>query len=459
MTSKFSISALAAAFVVAAAGSACAGSATGVGRLDHIVVVYLENRSFDNMFGLFPGADGVEQARTAPVQVDKDGKPYATLPPIFIDSNGKAFDPDTRTPDPRFPAALPNAPFDVGLYVKLGEKHRDLVHRFYQNQAQINGGRNDKYAAYSDAGGLVMGHYDTSSTALWAYAREYTLADHFFQGAFGGSFLNHLWLVCACTPKADGVAEDMKVTLAEDGRLIKDGAVTPDGYAVNTIQPFYPPYDPKAANWRRRLPPQTLPTIGERLNERKVSWAWYSGGFDAALAGRNEHDFQYHHQPLVYFAAYAEGTKAKAEHLKDETALFGGIAKGKLPAVVFYKPVGAENQHPGYADVASGDAKAAKLIEAIKASPLWKSTAIIVTYDENGGFWDHVAPPKGDRWGPGPRVPAIVISPFAKRGFVDHTVYDTTSILKLIETRYHLAPLGPRDAAAADMSNAFDFGK
>ena len=89
-------------------------------------------------------------------------------------------------------------------------------------------------------------------------------------------------------------------------------------------------------------------------------------------------------------------------------------------------------------------------------SPYWADTAIIITYDENGGFWDHVAPPAGDRWGPGTRVPAIIISPFAKKGFVDHTQYDTTSILKTIETRWNLAPLGTRDAAAASLINAFE---
>jgi plastocyanin len=96
-------------------------------------------------------------------------------------------------------------------------------------------------------------------------------------------------------------------------------------------------------------------------------------------------------------------------------------------------------------------------VRAVQQSPAWAYTAIIVTYDENGGFWDHVAPPKGDRWGPGTRVPTIVISPYAKKGYVDHTKYDTTSILKLIETRWGLAPLGPRDAAATGLANVFDF--
>lgn len=448
MTTKFLAATVAFAALFAASAPAQAAPA-GVEKINHIVVIYLENRSFDNLFGLFPGANGLEQAKTAPVQVDRGGKPYVVLPPIL--------DEQTKQPDPRFPAELANRPFDVGQYVKLTEKHRDLVHRFYQNQEQINGGRNDKYAAWSDAGGLVLGYYDTSGTLMWRLAKEFTLADNFYQAAFGGSFLNHFWLICACTPEFKDAPEAIRAKLDTDGHLVKDGAVTPDGYAVNTTFSFYPPYPATSTDLARRLPPQTLPNIGDRLTEKKVSWAWYSGGYAAAQAGRNEGNFQYHHQPFVYFASTGEGTKAKAEHLKDEADLFKAVSHGTLERVVFYKPVGDENQHPGYADVASGDAKAGKLIEAIRTSPLWKDTAIVVTYDENGGFWDHAAPPKADRWGPGTRIPAIVISPYAKRGFVDHTPYDTTSILKLIETRYGLKPLGTRDAAANDLTNAFDF--
>jgi phospholipase C len=105
----------------------------------------------------------------------------------------------------------------------------------------------------------------------------------------------------------------------------------------------------------------------------------------------------------------------------------------------------------------AGEYHTALLIQLIQRSSLWKDSAIIVTYDENGGLWDHVAPPVVDRWGPGTRVPALLISPFAKRGFIDHTVMDTSAILKLIETRYGLAPLGTRDAASVDMTEAFDF--
>ena len=128
-----------------------------------------------------------------------------------------------------------------------------------------------------------------------------------------------------------------------------------------------------------------------------------------------------------------------------------------MPTVSFYKPVGEDNEHPGYASIAAGDARVADVLYRLATSPMFQSMAIIVTYDENGGFWDHVPPPVIDRWGPGARVPAIVISPFAKRGFVDRTPYDTTSILRLIETRWGLPPLTDRDARANNLLGAFDF--
>src|SRR5262249_47944457 len=119
-------------------------------------------------------------------------------------------------------------------------------------------------------------------------------------------------------------------------------------------------------------------------------------------------------------------------------------------------PDGVDNEHPNYTDVLTGELHVMDLINAVRNGPNWPDTAIIVTYDENGGFWDHVPPPSVDRWGPGTRIPTIVISPFARRGYVDKTTYDTASITALIEHRWGLAALGARDAAAQDLSNAFD---
>jgi acid phosphatase len=237
--------------------------------------------------------------------------------------------------------------------------------------------------------------------------------------------------------------------------LAKDGAVTPDGYAVNTVLPRMGPLPPNY-DLAKTLPLQTVPTIGDRLDEKGIDWAWYSGGWDAAVAGKPGPLFQFHHQPFAYFAHYALGTAGAKAHLKDEVDFVDGIEKGQLPPVVFFKPSGEDNEHPGYASVLAGEYHTALLLRLIERSQLWKDSVVIVTYDENGGLWDHVAPPVVDRWGPGTRVPAIVISPFARRGFIDHTVYDTTAILKLIETRFTLAPLGARDAASADMTQALD---
>jgi len=423
---------------------------SGLDKIQHIVVIYLENHGFDNLYGLFPGANGLAQAANSAPQVDLNNIPYATLPPV-VNTEHKPAEVDKR-----FPVDLPNRPFPIDRYVAADQKIGDLVHRFYQNQMQIDNGRNDRFAAVSDAGGLVMGYYDGRSLPLWKYAERYTLADNFFQGAFGGSFLNHFWLVCACTPRYENAPAEVTAVMDTAGKLVKDGAVTPDGYAVNTLQPATAPIKPGTPA-ARQLPPQTMPTIGDRLSEKGISWAWYSGGWNDATAGKPGENFQFHHQPFGYFSRYAAGTMERAAHLKDEADFLKAVDNGQLPAVAFYKPIGELNEHPGYADVVTGERHIAELFAHIEHSPQWQDTAVIITYDENGGFWDHVAPPVKDRWGPGTRVPTIILSPYAKRGFVDHTEYDTTSILKLIENRFGLLPLGERDAKAGDMRNAFDF--
>ena len=235
--------------------------------------------------------------------------------------------------------------------------------------------------------------------------------------------------------------------------------MSPDGYIINTAYTVNTPHPAQISDPRHLVPSLTLPTIGDRLSAAGVSWAWYAGGWNDALAGRPHRIFQYHHQPFAYFATYADGTAAKGRHLKDEEDFLRDLRNGRLPAVAFVKPLGPDNEHPGYADLLSGQEHVAALVRAVMASRHWADAAIIITYDENGGRWDHVPPPKMDRWGPGTRVPTVVVSPHARRRFVDHTRYDTTSILKLIGARFNLPPLGSRDAAADGMLNAFDLSR
>lgn len=419
-------------------------------RLNHIVVIYLENHSFDNLYGGFPGAEGLLQARNAPKQVDAMGNIYATLPqPLDTNKSPPA-------PDPAFPADLPNAPFNIDRYVDSSLLIPDLIHRFYQEPMQINGGRMDKFALLSDAAGLSMGYYDTDQLPLARLAANYTLCDHFFHAAFGGSFLNHIWMIAAASPIFPNAPARIVSKLDAQGNLVADGKVTPDGYVVNTSYSVNSPH-PAGAETVELVPQQTMTTIGDLLSAKGISWAWYSGGWNDALAGAPAPLFQFHHQPFAYFANYKDGTPAKAEHLKDEHDLLAAIQTGTLPAVSFYKPIGEDNEHPGYADVASGELHTLSLISALQASPQWKETAIIVTYDENGGEWDHVPPPRRDKWGPGTRVPAIVISPFAKKRYVDKTPYDTLSIMATIEHRFQLGHTGGPDATAQDLTPAFDF--
>jgi phospholipase C len=419
--------------------------------IDHVVVIYLENRSFDNLFGLFPGADGLANATDAPPQVDREGRVYATPPqPLDI-----AVTPPR--PHPAFPPDLPNRPFDIGEFVPPDQQVTNLTHLYYRQQYQINGGRMDKFAAWNDSAGLAMGYYDGHGSELWRWAQEYTLADRFFHAAFGGSFLNHLWLVCACTPFwPHPPAELVSAPFRDYPDYLEDKNVRPDGYAVNTTQPLMPPYRAGTPE-DQRLPLQTVPHIGDRLDAAGVSWAYYAGGWDDAAAGHPGSLFQYHHQPFNYFANVGGDPDVRARHLKDESDFIAALWTGRLPQVAWIKPYGTYNQHPGYTDVLSGDAHAGELLRQIQASPYWPRVAVIVTYDENGGFWDHVPPPVVDEWGPGARVPTLIVSPWARRGFVDHTLYDTTSILRFIEWRWSLPPLGTRDASANNLLPAFDF--
>jgi phospholipase C len=494
-------------------------------HIDHIVVIYQENWSFDALYGSFPGANGIASASPASLsQIDRlTGKPYST-------QLGKPFDlaysgPALTTPpqpingsaiDPRFPAGLNTLqPYSLSSYLAPADKTGDIVHRFYQEQFQINHGAQNQYVTWSDNPGLVMSNFDATNLPEGLLAQQYTMDDNFFHAAFGGSFLNHQFLVAAAAPVYPNAATlnpgalptlDANGQLALDpatGKIVHDGSITPIGshsfadpgqtfdknYAINTtfsknLAPDFLGTDTSPSllpsqNDSNPLDPTRpyTPTIGDQLDGAGVSWKWYSGGWDNALAGSPSNpanhgvkppidpadpNFQWHHQPLAYYDNFApwlpdgERNPLSAAHLQDELNFFDDLSSGNLPAVSFIKPVGADNEHPGYTSLLQGQQHVADIVHAIQNSPDWAHTAVIVTYDENGGRWDHVsAPDNNGIWGDGSRVPAIVISPYAKQGFVDHTEHDTLSILKTIDERFGLAPLNPLVAKASDLSNDF----
>lgn len=492
-----------------------------------VVVIYAENRSFNNLFADFPGLEKPLSALSATdyLQRDRDGSVLPALPQTWggvLQVGPQSVDGVTYPSAVQFQENLPNAPFALkgpnAEDLPLSLVTRDLWHVFYQNQMQINGGKNDGFVAWGDSGGLVMGHYAQSrySLRLWDVAREFVLCDNFFQGAFGGSFLNHQYLISATAPTypnaAQSVAKAQIATLQSDDpgdpRLkpldtspasamagppqFGPSALTPDGYAVNTLAPPYWPTwirDPQNPDYSKPdlpnvLVPQTHEHIGDKLSKKNIDWAWYAGAWQATLDQFKDSggipkipNFQYHHQPFNYFKQQGPENRAERDKrlrdggLGDEAStnrFFADAQAGKLPAVTFYKPQGNLNMHAGYADVASGDRHIVRALKVLQESPQWNNMVVVVTVDENGGWWDHVAPPKGDRWGPGTRVPALVVSPFARKGTVDHTVYDTASILRLITRVFELETLDclkQRDDAMlargqkpmGDLSNALQF--
>jgi len=561
-------------------------------KINHIVVIYEENHSFDNLFGGWEGVNGLDNVTKTGVgdhvtQVDQNGAAYNCLLQLDVnlstDPNLAGLPVTCTNTTPPFTSHFSNTWFPIDQFIaatdvtcppitnafgfangilkqglnpalnptppplhlpvagaRPGGCTRDLVHEFYQEQYQLHGGLQDRYMSGSDSAGTTMGVYDTTQIPLYRYLHsdghpDYAIADNFFQAAFGGSFLNHQWLIAAATPvdptgDPGGAHAGSHSIIDSNGMPVAYPLYTPTGtvlrnpltvacptpaaaricgnYAVNTMQPAYFPQ----GAFSQIIPPQTATTIGDELSEADVSWAWYSGGWSNA-DGADVHApgytngtsasatptgcsdpnvdtgvragvpvahwprcpdalFQYHHQPFNYYANYAPGTAARAEHLRDEVE-FMNLANAstdtcQLKSVSFVKPIGEENEHPGYASEPNGNSHLVdSLIKPIENSACAKDTLVIVTYDEFGGQWDHVSPPgqgnsdgPSDVWGPGTRIPAVVIAPHLRNSFVvDSTEHDTTSILATIEHRYNLKPLGTRDAQVADLSTAFDAHK
>ena len=558
----------------AAAKAPTASSKNAFGGFKHLVVIYEENHSFDNLYGQWGKVgsrkvNGLAKATPAhTTQVAQNGQPYKCLLQNDVNlttgplsgSCGTDSVPQADGSTVTYTSHFTNKAFSIDKYIKAtdttcppidnlfgfpngvlkgqgtpGGCTRDLVHKFYQEQYQINGGHQNRYVTGSDAVGLTMGHYKTADLPIYRYlhgkkAPHYVIADHFFQAAFGGSYLNHQFLVAAQPPLLsptstiphsvlDGAgmvknnyplyrstfpAQDNTVTQACGLPTTVAGFACGD-WSVNTSLPATQP----TAGYGPKIPliddtTQDL-TIGDRLSDAGGSWAWYSGGWNNAagnVGGRGytngpgptcadptsapagpdasganagypycpNKSFQQHHQPLAYFARYAPGTPGRAQHLKDEQDFLYQARTGTLPKVSFIKPLGIENEHPGYASEPNGSDHLVKLLKAIRKGPEGKKTLVVVTYDEFGGQWDHMSPPgKGragahDQFGPGTRIPALIVSSGLTASSVDHDVYDTTSIMATIEARYGLEPVDhpagivPRDGRVARLTHAINLG-
>src|SRR2546430_3129775 len=443
---------------------------SSLNKINHIVVIYEENHSFDNLYGTWEGFSGPSNAPWAKtVQVGQTPGAYAcfmqndlnpTSPPLAADCTAAT----TATP---FTSHFSNAPFSIEAYIPKdartcpqpgvfapnglppspanlpGGCTRDIVHRFYQEQYQLNNGNQNRYTTGSDAVGLTQGYYNTRMLPIYKYLHEedhphYAIADNFFQAAFGGSFLNHQWLIAAASPTwprapvgnhsiidsngmPNGKTANPSYALYTPTAPVLDRQLTQlcpsvvpgracGDYAVNTIQPAYQPF-----KGTPQLPPQGGTTIGDELSGAGVSWAWYSGGWSnangdylgpgwtngpvAGVCGDPNSApnpvwpycpnkvFQFHHQPFNYYANYAPGTAGRT-HLKDEQSFMDLAAAStktcELNSVSFVKPIGLENEHPGYTSESRGSSHLVQLLKSIEGSACRKDTLVVTTYDEFG---------------------------------------------------------------------------
>jgi phospholipase C len=323
---------------------------------------------------------------------------------------------------PRIPGAQEPCvkPFHIG-----GRAIRDLEHTEAAFRDQFQDGRLDGFVWAHDRNGgdgaLAMGYYDDRDLPYyWNVADEYVLFDRFFTSAHGGSVRNHMYAVTA-QPGATGASE----------------AVPPEGWGE-------------------------IPTIFDRLEEKGISWKFYIQNYDPTITFRTrlsedveiDRGAQVIWAPLLAYPRYVDDPRLFSKIVPLEQ-YFEDAAKGELPAVSFIRPSGNSEHPPG--SVQAGQRLVRSLTNELMRSPQWSSSAFMWSYDDWGGWYDHVDPPKVDQYGFGPRVPALLVSPYARRGFVDHETHDFTSILKFIETNWDLAPLAERDARAGPMLEAFDF--
>ncbi len=306
----------------------------------------------------------------------------------------------------------------------IGEKAiSDLGHTEKVFRAQLNAGENDGFIeAFADEGDpteQAMGYYDDRDIPYyWNVADEFVLFDRFFTSAGGGSVWNHMYWVAGVPGNPEG------------------DSIPAEGFG-------------------------DIPTIFDRLEEAGVSWKFYVQNYDPSVTYRTYRTVDDANKgaqvvwvPLLAYARYLDDPElfAKIVPLQD---YYRDLAAGTLPSVAYIVPSGASEHPPG--SIAAGERFVRTLHTALMRSSAWDSSAFLWTYDDWGGWYDHVIPPQVDEFGFGYRAPTLLISPYAKRGHVESATLDFTSGLKFIENNWGVEPLAARDAAANDITGAFDF--
>lgn len=377
-------------------------------KIKHVVIIMQENRSFDHYFGTFPGADGIPM---------KDGRPDVCL---RNRDNSKCLQPfyDTSDINNGGPHRWSDARYDINNG-KMDGFVRQLE---YERERKCAGNKTEAVCRQSADRPDVLGYHDDKQIPnYWAYAKNFVLQDRMFSSITGASLPVHLYLVSGWSARCSDPANALSC---------RNDIENP---AIAQEDPNLKGPDPKPADlygWT---------DLTYLLNKHKVSWAYYiyegtepdctDGSITCEAKSQQAHtpsDWN----PLPHFHTVQEANQTS--HVKSRAELYSSIKDGSLPTVTWVIPNAAVSESPP-ASIAEGQAHVTDLINTIMQSELWESTAIFLTWDDWGGFYDHVAPPKVDANGYGIRVPGLVISPYAKKGYIDHQTLSFDAYLKFIE--------------------------
>jgi phospholipase C len=409
-------------------------------KIQHLIFIIQENHSFDNYFGTYPGANGFPPNVSIPINLT-DTKlgfvsPYHLNATTRVSIVGDELPPGIADPDELSTESSSYvSPFHL-VNESLGQ---DLRHTWEVAHEAYDNGKMDGFVA-AEGSNLTMGYYDRSDIPFyWDYADEYVLDDNFFSSLMGPSFPNHLYIASGTNGPTN-----MTETWVLNGGII------------NCPYPFNQP-------WAVQGIDLTWSTLAQELSTAGISWKWYDGDTNATAPNL------WNVLPVFdYFQTHPEELSA---HVKNTQDFVTDAQNDSLPAVSWIIPgewhpqalpsVFANesvSEHPPARSDCGMD-YVAYLVNQVMQSPAWDSTAIIITWDDYGGFYDHVAPQQVDQYGEGFRVPTLIISPWAKHHYIDHTQYEFASLLKLAEHNFNLPTVNPwgRDIAANDMMNSFNF--
>ncbi|MGA2682767.1 MAG: alkaline phosphatase family protein [Candidatus Bathyarchaeia archaeon] len=413
-------------------------------KIQHLIFIVQENHSFDNYFGTYPGANGIPPGISLPYATTDLAlgyvQPYHLSATVPVSIVGDELPPGVADPSDLTEELSNSAsPFHLSAQSTVNLDHSATVaHEAYDN------GKMDGFVV-AEGSSVTMGYYDRSDIPYyWDYAGHYVLDDNFFSSEMGPSLPNHLYIASG----TDGPVNSTAPWISS-GNIVDNPPnteLTGGDFLVN--------WPGASFSWA---------TLAQELSAAQVSWKWYDGNTDPTAAT--------YWDPLPLFDYFQNHPNELTDHVKSTKDFVNDIRNNSLPAVSWIMPGAWQpptepavfanqsvSEHPPARPDAGMD-YVSYLVNQIMNSTYWPSTAIVMTWDDYGGFYDHVAPPQIDQSGLGFRVPTIVISPWAKPGFIDHTQYEFSSMLALAEHTFNVTSLHTRDAISNDMNDSFDFSQ